>query len=356
MQVQVPQIIPQPFAQEGAAATIPNTKTEFGRASWADGFPLETAQPLNAGGIPPHQHDFNGVIKALSQHAFFTQSGCVYPWNATLNYLKNSHVVGSDSQEYMAKLSSGPDTAESGVIVGPKDPTLDVDGEYWAKVNTGGGGGGGEGGGYNTRTVLTTSGSYTAPVDGWYKITCIGGGGGGGAGKSVREVGTGGGGGGSGGTSISLQRLSKNTAYSYVIGSGGTGGIVSTSDGSNGGNTTFTGTSTVTAGGGYGGQSGDTGKASGGLGGSSNCYLPGFTGGSGSADVDSETDTTRGSGGSGGGHGGGAGTIIAVGGNGTSGTGGGGGGGGGRNKSSFGGGNGGSGAIIIEYYDPSKTS
>lgn len=156
MLVSNPPIIPQPFATEGTAAIIPEAKQEFGRASWQQGFPTETAIPLNAGGIPPHQADFNGAYKMISQHTFFGQSGCVYPWDATLNYLSNSHVVGSDGNEYAAKQASGPDTRSStggGAIVGPKDPVLDAEGEgeYWvnisAKLGYGQGGGGGTTGG-----------------------------------------------------------------------------------------------------------------------------------------------------------------------------------------------------------------
>lgn len=70
-----------------------------------------------------------------------------------------------------------------------------------------------------------TSGSYTAPYTGIYRITLKGGGGGGGGGKignaNVASVGAGGG---EGAEMIFYERLVKNTSYSYVIGAGGAAG------------------------------------------------------------------------------------------------------------------------------------
>lgn len=82
------------------------------------------------------------------------------------------------------------------------------------------------GGGYNTREVITTSGTYTAPVTGWYKITIKGGGGGG---SGALYYGTiesiGGSGGGEGGTTIAYEKLTAGDTLSIVIGAGGAGGV-----------------------------------------------------------------------------------------------------------------------------------
>jgi hypothetical protein len=114
---------------------------------------------------------------------------------------------------------------------------------------------------YNHRDEITTSGTYVAPVTGWYKITLKGGGAGGhgalcykpSSGSGYTISGTGGG---EGGTTIEYLHLNAGTSASIVIGGGGSGGIskytTSTTDisteGGNGGNTSVTiGSTTYTA-------------------------------------------------------------------------------------------------------------
>lgn len=107
---------------------------------------------------------------------------------------------------------------------------------------------------YNTRDILTTSGTYIAPVTGWYKITCIGGGGAGGSNGNRGGQGGGttsfggycsaiGGGGGNGGpryvyssgsgggaagrVAYAYVHLDENDTVSYSIGAGG---VISTVD------------------------------------------------------------------------------------------------------------------------------
>jgi hypothetical protein len=79
---------------------------------------------------------------------------------------------------------------------------------------------------FNTRAEITTSGTWTAPVTGWYKITLKGGGGGGG-GAFVHSASTyytiTGSGGGEGGTTIVYKYMPAGTSCSVVIGAGGTG-------------------------------------------------------------------------------------------------------------------------------------
>ena len=139
-----PQIIPVPFAQNGQKNTIPEqaSTTTDPAASWIAGFPPITMVNKQAGGKPPYGVDFNGILFALSQHAFFTQSGCVYPWMGAdedsdfpgLNYLKGAHVLGSDGEEYVALKPSGPDVpASAGGFVGPVDPVGDTT-ETWTKA------------------------------------------------------------------------------------------------------------------------------------------------------------------------------------------------------------------------------
>lgn len=137
-----PSIIPEPFAEHGAKNVIPaeSPGASEPNASWTQGFPPVTMLNRQAGGKPPLGQDFNGILNALSQHLFFTQSGCVYPWMGAdettgfpgLNYLGGSHVLGSDLKEYIAVHPSGPDVPQTGGgYVGPKDPVTDTQHLYW---------------------------------------------------------------------------------------------------------------------------------------------------------------------------------------------------------------------------------
>ena len=116
-----------------------------------------------------------------------------------------------------------------------------------------------------------TSGSYTAPRTGVYRITLKGGGGGGGgATDSTHCIGSGGG---EGGTLIFYIGLTKGQSYAYTIGAGGGGGAngstygyADITNGYGGGSTSFNNQYSVAGGerglrqqtGGYGGAGGST--------------------------------------------------------------------------------------------------
>lgn len=209
---------------------------------------------------------------------------------------------------------------------------------------------------YNTREVLTESGTYTAKVTGWHKVTCIGGGGGGAG--AVGNSGTiaGGGGGGSGAIEMQYFYLQKNQSVVFTIGAGGQKGLFNNFKASDGGNTTFL---SITAQGGGGGGSpyGQSGSYAG-WGGKGGVSVNGFSGFSGQS---VPMGTTGRHGGTGGGFGGArtvnstdAGQIAEKNAFGF----GAGGAGGGTSPDSSGynrdGGNGYQGAVILEYYDPDK--
>lgn len=78
------------------------------------------------------------------------------------------------------------------------------------------------GGAFNKMFFSQTSGSYTAPYTGVYRIT-LKGGGGAGAFRNVGQNSTGGGGG-EGATAIFYTTLTKNTSYAYTIGAGAQSG------------------------------------------------------------------------------------------------------------------------------------
>ena len=126
-----PTLIPEAWASQGSRTTIPDTTSETGRASWALGFPPETALPLGAGGVPPHWLDFQGVLHALSSHAVFQQQGGRYGWEATLDYPVGACVLGSDGHVYQASQASGPGTA-----AGAKNPTNAANASYWGQAAT----------------------------------------------------------------------------------------------------------------------------------------------------------------------------------------------------------------------------
>jgi hypothetical protein len=116
----------------------------------------------------------------------------------------------------------------------------------------------------NKRDIITTSGTYTAPVSGWYKITVRGGGGGGGGAFNNGSERDGGGGGGEGGTTIAYEYMNASDTATVVIGAGGTAGAINISSGSSmiagkGGDSSVTvNSNTYTGGCGFGGW----------------CYLP----------------------------------------------------------------------------------
>jgi microcystin-dependent protein len=181
------------------------------------------------------------------------------------------------------------------------------------------------------KDVITTSGTYTAPVTGLYKITVKGGGGGGG--RYYDTVG--GGGGGEGGTTIDYVMVSANDAVSVVIGAGGAGN--GSGAGANGGDSIVTiGTNTITGGGGGGALANTTG----GIGG--NGTIVGASGSAGDAGYPS----SPGSGGTGGGNGGAAGGRLSVLRDGQTG------GGGAGGNSSYAPSAGGDGYVWFEYYTP----
>ena len=74
---------------------------------------------------------------------------------------------------------------------------------------------------FNKRDVITTSGTYTAPVTGWYKITVKGAGGGGSNGFQGSAGYYSGNGGGEGGTTIAYVSMTVGDNATVVIGGGG---------------------------------------------------------------------------------------------------------------------------------------
>jgi hypothetical protein len=185
------------------------------------------------------------------------------------------------------------------------------------------------------KDVITTSGTYTAPATGLYKITVKGGGG---AGGIPTDGYYSGGGGGEGGTTLAYANLTAGDSVTVSVGAGGTGAGTPSDGGDS--SVTINGT-TYTAGGGKKGND----MCSGGEGGTGT--IPGAPGGTGNRVLSTTADITTG--GSGGGAGGGIGSFGAAP---TSGVLGGGGAGMGRGAVASESSAGGDGYVWFEYYTP----
>lgn len=70
---------------------IPDTAdADSGLASWSALFPQLTALPLSAGGRAPKREDFNGLLRAFGQWAFYFMQGGVPSWEASIAYTAGS--------------------------------------------------------------------------------------------------------------------------------------------------------------------------------------------------------------------------------------------------------------------------
>lgn len=147
--------IPATFANQGEANNIPLTRPGPGLVSWNLGFPPETQEPLNDGGIAPNRRDFNGVFKAMTAIIRWTQTGGEHIYAQTLDY-ETPCVVFYDNNLWFCKAANGP-----GTTVGVKVP--DAEEDYWITLAAFlSGGGGGSLGGVPVGTVITFYGT-TAP-------------------------------------------------------------------------------------------------------------------------------------------------------------------------------------------------
>ena len=240
-----PTLLSMPLAQNGQKNVLPATQATAGDGlfSQSTGFPAETSLPLGAGGVAPSREDFNGLANLLGGVAFMAQKGFTFNYSATQDYYTGCVVIDTtDGKRYecIADMTAG--------TIAPHNDTLQT---YWKifttppeteKMPL-----------FNKRTVISTSGTFSAPVTGWYRITVKGGGGGGGGGYTNVS----GGGGGEGGTTIAYERMTAGATASVTIGAGGTGGTKNASAGTNGGNTyVVVNSNTYTGGGGYGGNKG----------------------------------------------------------------------------------------------------
>lgn len=265
-----PSKIPLAFAASGDKNVIPESTETTGLASWRDGFPAITSTPFSEGGIAPKRADFNGIFNALSLATIWQQQGGFYGYDATTDYEAGNIVIYS-GEIYVCKTANGPASA----LHSPANDTAET---YWGRIYP-------QNGTFDRMFFSQTSGSYTAPRTGVYRITLKGGGGGGGGAQTT--TGRSGAGGGEGAQNIFYVNMTKNSTYNYVIGAGGSAGASSEayadiSSGSAGGNTmiTIAGTTHTALGGGGGGNSQTTlrGGLGGGLSTTAGIVIPGANG------------------------------------------------------------------------------
>ena len=237
-----PTKIPRPFADSGDKNSIPDSSGSIGFASWQEGFPAITGTPFAQGGVAPKRKDFNGILNALSAATVWNQQGGVYAYDNATDY-EVGNVAEKNGSIYICKTANGPGSSV-------KDPSADTAETYWGRLYP-------QNGTFNRMFYSQTSGSYTAPGSGVYRVTLKGGGGGGG-GSNITQYRLGAGGG-EGGELTFYVSLTAGQSYPYVIGAGGTAGTDSTTsptDGGNGGTSSFNAVYTVS--GGNGGNRGST--------------------------------------------------------------------------------------------------
>lgn len=210
-----PNKIPRPFADSGDKNSIPDSSGGLGFASWQEGFPAITGTPFAQGGVAPKRADFNGIFNALSAAIVWAQQGGVYTYDATTDY-EIGNITEKSGIVYICKTANGPSSSV-------KDPAADTAETYWARLYP-------QSGTFNRMFFSQTSGNYTAPVTGTFRITLKGGGGGGGPLSSTTTCSCGTGGG-EGGTLTFYETLVKNQSYAYTIGAGGAAGVNATSGG-----------------------------------------------------------------------------------------------------------------------------
>lgn len=123
-------LIPRPFANNGTFQVIPDTKPAEGRASWQEGFPVETQLPLNDGGIAPSRPDFNGIFNALSALAFWQQAGGLWVYDAAQDY-NTPAVIFFEGSLWFCAIANGPSTTTPGIVTPGTDATVWVDFFTW---------------------------------------------------------------------------------------------------------------------------------------------------------------------------------------------------------------------------------
>lgn len=136
-----PTVIPQIWSGGGQHATIPNTTSDRGRASFQRGFPTETSTPIAQGGVPPVRQDFNAMGYIPMSHAFYAQNGGCYTFDSAVSTAIGGYPKGAILWVWENSVPSYPvismknGNADNFV----EDPTV-INGVSWKKLGLNAGG------------------------------------------------------------------------------------------------------------------------------------------------------------------------------------------------------------------------
>ena len=78
-----------------------------GHMSYETGFNIETATPLESGGVPPFREDFNGMANLFSQFLLWYQQGGVMRYDSSINY-EDGNEVFLNRTKYRCLKANGP--------------------------------------------------------------------------------------------------------------------------------------------------------------------------------------------------------------------------------------------------------
>jgi hypothetical protein len=98
MSAPTPPLVPQPFATAAGPSfinVIPNTTADPQAASYQDGFPEQTFQPVASGGLPPLGQDFNGILNAITKHLFALQGGQLQTYRVDVSGAITGYKLGA---------------------------------------------------------------------------------------------------------------------------------------------------------------------------------------------------------------------------------------------------------------------
>ena len=146
-----PTILQQPFAYAGLKNTIPYGAASP-NASWHDGFPAVTMEPISSGGVPPAGQDFNGIYYELSAVLVYANGGGRFKWDSgfasAVGYPVGAVIASNDFSHSFECLTAGAST----------DPNTlaNVDNVNWAVW--------GGGNTYGSGNYAVASGTANAPV------------------------------------------------------------------------------------------------------------------------------------------------------------------------------------------------
>lgn len=112
MSIKTQTLFPVPFANSAGATyrytiTQTNETDNANKATFDDGFPAVTMQPIEAGGIPMFGQDFNGILYQITSALREIQAGNPITYNSDFatsigGYAINSIILGSDGKFYQA--------------------------------------------------------------------------------------------------------------------------------------------------------------------------------------------------------------------------------------------------------------